>query len=373
MHAVGSSCRDSTTRTCTSSAAPSKSSASTCGRPSDEQDLARRLRAHVATRARRAAGSWAATGITKPGRASALPTRAPIDAATPRPSRVRAAARRPHGLANSLAMQARRRHARRPRRPTAARSSATRRANPPACSKTTRWTWLPRAIPPDSLEETIEKARAALAHAASLGVTTIQDMTASATELRAYQPLRAAGRADGAHLLDPEPCDRGAREAGMTSGFGDDWLRIGGIKLFADGSMGSGTAAFFEPYADDPSTSGLLHPVAGSAGEGDLRRRCRRLPARRPRDRRSRQRHRPRHLRASWHANEARATGAPRIEHAQVVRDADKTRFKALASIASIQPSHCIDDMRWAETRIGRAAQPHRLRLQVVRRTPARG
>ena len=38
----------------------------------------------------------------------------------------------------------------------------------------------------------------------------------------------------------------------MATGFGDDWLRIGGIKLFADGSMGSGTAAFFEPYTDDP-------------------------------------------------------------------------------------------------------------------------
>jgi predicted amidohydrolase YtcJ len=44
----------------------------------------------------------------------------------------------------------------------------------------------------------------------------------------------------------------------------------------------------------------------------------------------------------------------PRIEHAQVVRPADKARFKAVGAIASIQPSHCIDDMRWAEARIGR-------------------
>jgi predicted amidohydrolase YtcJ len=44
----------------------------------------------------------------------------------------------------------------------------------------------------------------------------------------------------------------------------------------------------------------------------------------------------------------------PRIEHAQVVRDADKARFAKAGVIASIQPSHCIDDMRWAETRIGR-------------------
>ena len=45
----------------------------------------------------------------------------------------------------------------------------------------------------------------------------------------------------------------------------------------------------------------------------------------------------------------------PRIEHAQVVRGADKLRFARLGVIASIQPSHCIDDMRWAETRIGPA------------------
>jgi len=45
----------------------------------------------------------------------------------------------------------------------------------------------------------------------------------------------------------------------------------------------------------------------------------------------------------------------PRIEHAQVVRDADKPRFAAVGAIASIQPSHCIDDMRWAERRIGSA------------------
>ena len=44
----------------------------------------------------------------------------------------------------------------------------------------------------------------------------------------------------------------------------------------------------------------------------------------------------------------------PRIEHAQVVRAQDKARFASLGVIASIQPSHCIDDMRWAEKRIGR-------------------
>ena len=144
----------------------------------------------------------------------------------------------------------------------------------------------------------------------------------------------------------------GLSAAGVTTGFGDDWLRIGGIKLFADGSMGSGTAAFFEPYTDDPSTTGLLlhtpgelekaifaadaagfqvivHAIGDRANAIVLDALEQLQQDRGARDRR------------------------PRIEHAQVVRAADKARFRDAGVIASIQPSHCIDDMRWAERRIG--------------------
>jgi predicted amidohydrolase YtcJ len=116
--------------------------------------------------------------------------------------------------------------------------------------------------------------------------------------------------------------------------------------------MGSGTAAFFEPYADDPSTSGLLlhtpealeqaifaadaagfqvivHAIGDRANAMVVDAFEKLVRERGPRDRRA------------------------RIEHAQVVTDRDKRRFKALGIIASIQPSHCIDDMRWAEKRIG--------------------
>ena len=117
---------------------------------------------------------------------------------------------------------------------------------------------------------------------------------------------------------------------------------------------GSGTAAFFAPYADDPTTSGLLiqspaalekkvfdadaagfqvivHAIGDRANAVVLDIFEKLQQARGARDRR------------------------PRIEHAQVVRDADKLRFAKAGVIASIQPSHCIDDMRWAEKRIGRA------------------
>ena len=118
--------------------------------------------------------------------------------------------------------------------------------------------------------------------------------------------------------------------------------------------MGSGTAAFFEPYADDPKTSGLLlHPLpelermiteADAAGF--------QLAVHAIGDRAN-------SLVLDAFEKAARANGPRdrrfRIEHAQVVRKQDLPRYKALGVIASIQPSHCIDDMRWAEKRIGRA------------------
>jgi predicted amidohydrolase YtcJ len=209
-----------------------------------------------------------------------------------------------------------------------------------------------RLVPPATLDETMAKARAALKHAASVGVTTVQDMTASAIELRAYQQLRAQGELPVRITSHQNHGIDGLVAAGVTTGFGDDWLRIGGIKLFADGSMGSGTAAFFAPYADDPTTSGLLiqspaalekkvfdadaagfqvivHAIGDRANAVVLDIFEKLQQARGARDRR------------------------PRIEHAQVVRDADKLRFAKAGVIASIQPSHCIDDMRWAEKRIG--------------------
>jgi predicted amidohydrolase YtcJ len=210
-----------------------------------------------------------------------------------------------------------------------------------------------RVIPPPSWDETMAGAKAALAHAASLGVTTVQDLTSSADQLRVYQALKAAGQLPvRLYATQSRPYGEFVK-MGVATGFGDDWLRIGGVKLFADGSMGSGTAAFFEPYSDDPSTTGLLmhspdalkqlvfdadaagfqllvHAIGDRANAVVLDVFEALARERGPRDRRA------------------------RIEHAQVVRDADKARFAKAGVIASIQPSHCTDDMRWAEKRIGK-------------------
>ena len=181
-------------------------------------------------------------------------------------------------------------------------------------------------------------------------------MTTSATELTAYQRLRAVWRAAGPHHVAPEPAaSTGLVAAGIRTGFGDDWLRIGGIKLFADGAMGSGTAAFYAPYADDPSTSGLLiqSPEA-------LERKMRDADAA--------------GFQLIVHAigdkanatvldilgADAAASGcagpapAHRARAGRARRRQGALRRRS-SVIASIQPSHCIDDMRWAEKRIGRA------------------
>ena len=315
-----------------------------------EADLARMLKEHAATLPK---GEWILGGYWDheawPGRA--LPTRAAIDAATPdNPVFVQ----RLDGhmaLANSLAMRLAKvtSAAKDPEGGTIVRDAA---GEPSGVFKDNAMSLVSRAIPDDTLDRTKEKARAALKFAASLGVTSVQDMTASANELKAYRELQSTGELT-ARIYSIQ--NYGGPMTGRRSG--DAWIRTGGRKLFADGSMGSGTAAFFAPYSDDPSTSGLLlqspevlkkaifdadaagfQPVVHAIGDRanaivldafeELQR------TRGARDRR------------------------PRIEHAQVVRDADKARFKASGVIASIQPSHCIDDMRWAERRIGRERTP---------------
>lgn len=317
----------------------------------DERDLARRLAEHASKLPR---GRWILGGYWDheawPSRA--LPTRKAIDSATPgHPVFVQ----RLDGhmaLANSLAMKLAgvTRDTPSPDGGTIVRDET---GEPTGVFKDNAMGLITKAVPSPSLDEVIEKARAALKHAAEHGVTTVQDMTASATELAAYQALRDRGELTARIYSIQNHGIDGLVRAGIRTGFGDDWIRIGGIKLFADGSMGSGTAAFFDPYADDPSTKGLVlqspedlqksmieadaagfqlvvHAIGDRANAITIDAMEQVARANGPRDRR------------------------PRIEHAQVMRDSDKQRMARLGIIASIQPSHCIDDMRWAERRIGR-------------------
>ena len=318
----------------------------------DEQDFVRRIAAHVRTLPK---GTWIQEGNwdheTWPSKT--LPTRALIDAVTPdHPVFVQ----RLDGhmaLANSLALRLAgvTRESRDPEGGTIVRDA---RGEPTGILKDNAEELVTRAIPEPSREMNLRAARAALREAARVGVTTIQD-NSSVDALRTYQDLRAAGELTARFYVwryassALEPLEK----AGLRTGLGDEWIRLGALKILSDGSMGSGTAAFFDPYTDDPKTSGLLlYPVP------ELERLIREADAA--------------GFQLAVHAIGDRANSLVldafekaaavnparerrfRIEHAQVVRKADLARYRRLGVIASIQPSHGIDDMRWAERRIGR-------------------
>ena len=212
-----------------------------------------------------------------------------------------------------------------------------------------------RVIPESSFEEKLAAARAATNHAASLGVTSVQDMSAG-PDVGVYQTLLDRGELKTRiYAVWPLPSwDRLAR-TGVRAHFGSAMLRTGGLKGFADGSLGSTTALFFEPYNDAPNTSGI--PSGEMFPDGAMLERVRGA------DRAG--------LQVIIHAIGDRANDNIlsiyeqvekedgdrdrrfRIEHAQHLRAKDIARFGRDGVIASMQPYHAIDDGRWAEKRIG--------------------
>lgn len=212
-----------------------------------------------------------------------------------------------------------------------------------------------RKIPDASEEERMDAIRLALAEARRLGLTSIQDMSSSA-DVRVYTRLRRSGELT-ARFFCRLPIGEGEHLArtGIQVPFGDEWVRLGSLKGFADGSLGSSTALFFEPYTSDPNTKGLpsdilldgrleawarqadkaglqlsIHAIGDSANSRIL------------------------DLFAAILRDNPAWDRRFRIEHAQHIRPSDFARFASLGVIASVQPYHAIDDGRWAEKRIGR-------------------
>ncbi|HCA81151.1 MAG TPA: amidohydrolase [Bacteroidetes bacterium] len=211
-----------------------------------------------------------------------------------------------------------------------------------------------RHVPDPSTEEMMEAARLALAEARKYGVTSIQDVS-SAADVRVYQMLRDRGDLTARfHCRLPLSQWEHLAALGIRVPFGDHSIRVGSMKEFVDGSLGSSTALFYEPYTSDPATKGLAMDVVG---DGSLARwgKAADLAG----------------LQLSIHAIgdsgnsialdlfESIAKLNPawdrrfRIEHAQHIAPKDFKRFASLGVIASVQPYHAIDDGRWAEKRIG--------------------
>ncbi len=213
-----------------------------------------------------------------------------------------------------------------------------------------------KAIPASTPEQIRDAIHAAETYANAQGVTSVQDMSASPDVFRVYQKMLRDGELR-VRISGHQPLRSWQRLAniGLLADFGNEYLHIGGLKGFADGSLGSTTALFFEPYLDSPNTSGItsaelanpeqmfhnienadaaglqiaIHAIGDKANDTILGFYGRVASEHGQRDRR-------------W-----------RIEHAQHLLPADIPRFAKLNVIASMQPYHCIDDGRWAEKRIG--------------------
>jgi predicted amidohydrolase YtcJ len=210
-------------------------------------------------------------------------------------------------------------------------------------------------VPQPTFEEKLEAAEASVRHAAENGVTSVHEM-ADAPTFEVFQELARLGRlTTRVHLYVQIPEVGTLARLRIKSPFGAPVLKLAGLKGFMDGSLGSSTALFFEPYADNPATSGILHEQMFP--EGTMEKRV--LEA----DRAG--------LQVAIHAigdkavsllldiyEKAVAVNGPRdrrwrVEHAQHLRPADIARFGRLGLVASVQPYHAIDDGRWAATKIG--------------------
>ncbi len=236
-----------------------------------------------------------------------------------------------------------------------------RTGEPTGIVKDTAQDLIKKVIPAPSEAESRAALDAALQHAARLGVTSIQD-NASPVHLRMYQRYKSEGALTvRVNAWLPIGHLDSLKRLGVYAPFGDDMVRIGCVKIYADGAMGSGTALFFEPYRDDPSTRGLaiyeeptLQKLMADADGAGLQ-----LAVHAIGDRANKL-----VLDAFEKLRAQNDGGIPRrhrIEHAQAVRDEDMSRFVSCDLVASLQPSHCIDDMRWLEKRLGpRARNAHR-------------
>ena len=213
-------------------------------------------------------------------------------------------------------------------------------------------------VPPSGVEETAGAMREAFLSAWRVGLTAIHDVDET-TAFAAYQWLHARGEL-GLRVVKYLPADvlDCALEIGLRGGLGDDWLRVGGIKVFADGALGPRTAAMLAPYEGDLQNVGILttdeatlRTLARKATAGGLP-----LAVHAIGDRANR-------LVLDALAEARRLSPLPslpslpsfpsppprhRIEHVQLIHPDDVGRLATLGVVASMQPIHATQDSEMA-------------------------
>jgi predicted amidohydrolase YtcJ len=201
-------------------------------------------------------------------------------------------------------------------------------------------------VPPPSLAERLRAVRAGQAEAHHLGIGSLHTMEDHQT----VEALQAAH--DGGELLlrvtvlQPVSSLGHLVALGLRCGFGDEWLRLGQLKVFADGSLGSRTAWMVEPFEDDAGNRGIaaldeagLRETLGAAHAagwpcavhaiGDAANRA--------------------VLEALAGVGRCESAYPDRIEHVQIIRPEDMPRLAEVGAIASMQPVHVSTDWRVAD------------------------
>ena len=210
-----------------------------------------------------------------------------------------------------------------------------------------------RVLPEPTADQRDQALERAMDYLLAQGVTTVHTMGYDWSEWEVFRKAHDAGRLR-TRIYSVVPIADWQRLAAAveSGGRGDDWLRIGGLKGFMDGSLGSHTAAFFEPFEDAPDDRGLfvtppaqmrewalaadaaglqllIHAIGDRANAELLDIFAAAAEGNGPRDRRF------------------------RIEHAQHLRPSEIGQIAALGIIPSMQPYHAADDGRWADGVIG--------------------
>jgi predicted amidohydrolase YtcJ len=246
--------------------------------------------------------------------------------------------------------------------------------NPTGILKDAATALVMRVMPPLSSAEKDQAMRAALHEAAAHGVTSVQNMADTSEDegqpenFREFQKFERAGELTvRIYASMPVRDVQKLVAVGLEAPFGTPSLRLGNLKAFADGALGSATAWMDAPFSNAPGNTGLASPdlldqekfyaQMRSADRAGLQLSIHAIGDRANRTLLD--------LYARLEKEDGPADRRPRIEHVQHLHRADLARFAQLGVIASMQPYHAIDDGRWAEPYLG----PDRVRTSFAWRS----
>jgi len=246
--------------------------------------------------------------------------------------------------------------------------------NPNGILQETAQSLVARIIPPPTLARQRQAIEAALADIRSSGITSVQDFSGGDAEsnlanFKILERLEKEGKLT-ARISEWLPFDEpveALRERRAAHPQSDPMLHTGMLKAFMDGSLGSHTAAMLEPFSDDPGNSGLpryeqskLDQMASERVEAGFQlgfhaigdKAVAMALAAFGRAEQAAQR-------SGARAPDGTGDFRLRVEHAQVTNPDQVERFRQLKVIASMQPSHLLTDMRWAQARLGPRRAAH--------------